>query len=178
MLDPLIWPVFYDVQVFASALNDKSATKPHQSEVDFQTEIFSLHYRLIQLEGSLQGLTSECIRLAMLALLTTTLQLPGTRTAYPRLADQLRHCCQAIDVSHDDKMQRLIEWVLLVGAVSVFDVEVERSWMQETWLVDVSSVATWEGKRKDIKKYIWIDGLHDNAGKKAFKALSVRRDTN
>ena len=160
------------MQYYTSLMNETFRNKQRRSESEFQTAICSFQYRLLQLQATLDTVLSECLRLAMLAFLITTFQFPGVRAQYPYLADRLRECCLAIEVGAKPEQRDLMRWLLVIGAISVFDLEEDtEQWMLERWKTEVGSVG-WEEARVRLKEIMWIDALQDGIGKKAFERMN------
>ncbi|KAL4778032.1 hypothetical protein BJX76DRAFT_363110 [Aspergillus varians] len=175
LADPRTLPIFHELQYYTSLVNDAQTTRQRRSIHEFHAVICSFQYRLLQLQGAFQDPLSECLRLAMLAFLITTFQFPGTKARYPYLADCLRASCLALrvglSVGVGDEVRELVRWVLIVGAISVFDlgVRAEVEWMGEMWMdVDVEYVE-WEEARARLKQILWIDVLQDRIGRAAFE---------
>jgi hypothetical protein len=171
--DPRLTIVFFDMQHYACLLNGATANKQRHRVAEFQDVVCSVQYRLMQLQGALDDIIAECLRLAMLAFVTTMFQLPYRRMPYPYLADRLRECCRAIE-SDTPQMRDLMLWLLIVGGISVFDVD-DEPWMSERLRVDLPSVA-WPEARARLKQVMWMDALHDKIGKDVFEALTMGRD--
>lgn len=176
LYDPRVTTIFRDVQYYTCLINSSPSTKQRRPEYEFHTVLCSFHYRLLGLRGTLDDVLSECLRLAMLAFLATTFQYPGTRAHYPYLADRFRECCRAIEVGTKGELREVMRWLLIVGAISVFEVGADiDKWMRERWRTDVDSNIDWEEARTQLKGIMWIDALHDGIGKKAFETLDVNR---
>lgn len=163
--------IFFDMQHYACLLNGATANKQRHRVAEFQDVICSVQYRLMQLQGTLDDILAECFRLALLAFVVTMFQLPYKRMPYPYLADRLRECCRAI-ASDTPQMQDLMLWLLIIGTISVFEVD-DEPWMSERWREDLPDV-TWPEARRRLKDILWMDALHDRIGKTAFEALSAR----
>jgi hypothetical protein len=57
--------------------------------------------------------------------------------------------------------------------MAVAEADSGEEWMFERWREDVG-VVSWEEARKRCKEVLWIDALHDGAGKTAFDRLQSR----
>lgn len=170
LFDPLILPLFLQMHGYFSVLNEGASTKRYRPESEVQTVVFSLHHRLMQLQGVLSDRPSEGLRLGMLALLTQPFAFPWTRTAYPFLAGQIRDLCLEVDAESllaSVDLRAFVRWLLVVSAVSVMDAEAERErWMEDKWREAAVDIVAWEDIRKELKEFVWIQSLHDCAGKK------------
>lgn len=114
---------------------------------------------------------AECLRLAMLALIASTVQVSGTEIRYPYLAKCFRERCDAMGTS-TSSTKDLMLWFLMLGALSVFGTE--EGWLLERWRLEVSSQTTWGDARRRLKEIMWIDAIHDQPGKHAFEKLNRR----
>ncbi|KAL4916376.1 hypothetical protein BDW62DRAFT_105758 [Aspergillus aurantiobrunneus] len=169
--------IFGEVQHYTSIVNNGHMTRHRRSIHEFHTVICSFEYRLLQLQGALVDTASECLRLTMLAFLITTFQFPGVRARYPYLADRLREACCALRTLTEQKLdiRGLVRWILIVGAISVLDVDTERErWMGEWWRAAVDDTE-WNETRAQLKQMMWIDVLQDKIGRAAFEQLNSRR---
>ncbi|KAL2830525.1 hypothetical protein BDW59DRAFT_141066 [Aspergillus cavernicola] len=172
--DIRILTIFREMQNYSCLISHAQQTQQRRPESEYLAAICSFQYRLLQLQGLVNDRISECLRLAMLAFLVTTFQFPGVRARYPYLADQLREWCHALNVKGCTKLQELMRWILIVGAISVFDLEAEtEQWMGEKWRISVD--AGWEEVRMQLRQIMWIDALQDTIGQTAFIELSTRR---
>ena len=78
-------------------------------------------------------------------------------------------------LSSDNKsLPRLLLWLLMVGAVSVFDIAADK------WLRDAlrerserCGIRTWKEMQALLKSFMWIALLDDQTGKKIFESLEL-----
>lgn len=158
---------------YASLINAAHTTRQRRSTDEYHTTVCSFQYRLLQLSGCLEDTLSECLRLTLLAFLLTTFQNPGIRAKYPYLADCLRASFLAVPVVERHRFSELMRWILIVGAVSVFDVEDEGGWMVQGWMDTVHGEhITWHVVRTGLEDIMWIDPLQDKLGRMAFEKLN------
>jgi hypothetical protein len=162
--------VFKDLQQLSNMLNAGSATQRHLSATNFQNRICSVQYRLLRLQGNLDNIIAESLRLAMLAFLATTFQVPGTNLRYPYLARCFRECCGAIEISAPH-LRDLMLWLLTVGAISLFSAA--EPWLSERWQAEIPPQMTWDEARQHLKNMLWINAIHDQPGQQAFKVLNL-----
>jgi len=133
----------------------------------FQNVLVSVQRRLLWLRYDPgQGL-SECLRLGMLALLTTTFELPGRRIPYASLSAQYRASCLAIMVTPATRM--LSTWLLLVGAMSVLDPG--ELWLRTMWSKTATPQERWEEQRQQLRSIIWVNAVHEDQGRRVYMAL-------
>lgn len=170
--DPQIVPIFVEMRHYSSLINAAHGTGQRLSTEGYHTAVCSFQYRLLQLHGCLEDTLSECVRLTLLAFLITTFQTPGIRAKYPYLADCLRKSFVAVPINEGHGFRELMRWILIVGAVSVFDIEDER-WMVQRWEDTVNGEdMTWEEARAGLRDIMWIDPLQDQLGRTAFEELN------
>lgn len=136
----------------------------------FQEAMSSIQSRLLHLNEDLENTAEECLRLGMLAFMTTTFHLPGRRASYGNLADRFRYSCQKIALSL--KYNDLNLWLLMLGAISVFDVN--ELWLREWWCGISSPGILWEEARWRLQSVMWINCIHDDLGSKVFDQLTNR----
>ena len=169
LVEPRLAQCFLDLQHFTAVVNAATPAHPVPSTV-FQGIVSSIQYRLIALQETLADFLPECLRLGMLAFLTTTFQMPGNVVRYPYLARRFRDCYRAVEKTPD--LADVVRWLLVVGAISVCGPDEE--WLRAAWAVDVAEEEeqSWDRTRERLRDVMWIDGLHDEPGRAAFEALS------
>ena len=134
---------------------------------EFSNIICSIQYRLLQLQDRLENVLDETIRLATLAILTTTTRVPG-KDRFPHLTRRLRECICAIEPA-TPQLQELVLWILTVGTFSVF--EIDDSWLRERWRAHVPQL-TWPEARRRLREILWIEAIHDEPGRRVFEAMT------
>ncbi|KAL4947713.1 hypothetical protein BDW69DRAFT_204128 [Aspergillus filifer] len=172
-LDDRLLPIFLEMQHYSALINAAHATRQRRTVEEYHRVVCSFQYRLLQMEGVLEDGLSECLRLAMLAFLITTFQFPGTRAEYPYLATCLRRaCCEVMgNEAGACRTTDIMGWVMIVGAISVFDINVEEEWMKMMWQFHVN-IVDWFVMREKVKSIMWVDVLQDAAGQVAFQQLN------
>ncbi|KAH8805091.1 hypothetical protein F5884DRAFT_859702 [Xylogone sp. PMI_703] len=158
-----------DLQQLCHIFNAGVTNHRYPSPTEIQNRICSIQYRLLRLQGNLESILTECLRLAMLAFLATTFQVPGTEVNYPFLERSFRDCCRGIEAS-TPHLQDLMLWFLMIGALSVF--RVTEPWLCKRWDAEVPSQMTWEDARERLRNIMWIDAIHDQPGYHVFKTLN------
>jgi len=149
-------------------LNFAIGTNKKVKDVEFLNVLYSTQYRLLQLQLTPSNILGECLRLAMLAILTTAFQTPGTKARYPFLADKYRDYCCALDFA-DPRVRDMIIWFLMIGCVSLYDAD--EPWLQKRWLQAVPQ-SSWPEARENLQQYIWVSKIHDEIGNRVFDLLS------
>jgi hypothetical protein len=167
LVDGRLVVIFRDLRYFAGLMNAATGSNRRLRDTEFQNFICSIQYRLLQLQSTLDGTLGECLRLAMLAFLTTTFQIPGTKVQYPYLASRFRECYCVVEAA-TSQLQNLVLWLLTVAAISVYGVD--EPWLRERWQVDVPSLV-WPEARRRLQEIMWIDAIHDEPGRYAFGVM-------
>jgi hypothetical protein len=170
LVDRRLVVIFRDLQYFAGLMNAATGSNRRLRDTEFQNFTCSIQYRLLQLQSTLDDILGECLRLAMLAFLTTTFQIPGTKVRYQYLASRFRECCRAVEAA-TPQLQDLMLWLLMVGTISVYGVD--EPWLRERWQADVPGLV-WPEARRRLQEIMWIDAIHDEPERYAFEAMSHR----
>lgn len=141
----------------------------------FQDSLGSIQARLVQLQHHLKDTSDECLRLGMLAFISTTLRIPGAKFPYKYLAEKLRSACQtfALETPTDE---HLLFWLLMVGSISVF--EADEPWSLPLWLRLGASRLSWEDAQSRLQTTMWIDKLQGTLAQAALTKLSHNIDRN
>ncbi|KAI8266453.1 hypothetical protein K4K58_009709 [Colletotrichum sp. SAR11_239] len=82
--------VFQDLRHLVCLVNNHLANNSRLDGLLFQDCLGSVQARLVHLQGDLEDASDECLRLGMLAFLSTTLQIPGGKFPYAYLAAKFR----------------------------------------------------------------------------------------
>ncbi|KAL2841722.1 hypothetical protein BJY01DRAFT_217129 [Aspergillus pseudoustus] len=179
--DPRIQAVFRDMQYYASTVNSVDAMKYRRPADEYHKVHSSLQYRLLALQGQFEiyderdGGVSECLRLALLAVLVTMFQFPGMRIGFSYLTDRYRQCCQKMRVGNHAPSRDLMRWLLITGANTVFDLRsTNEQWMLERWRDDVDPL-DWDGTKAKLKEICWIDALPDQIGRDVLNRFNKYR---
>lgn len=170
-MDHRVAVIFQELQSLARRMNDKTSDHREILASDFHASVMSIQYQLFDLHNKLHDITSELIRVAMLASLTTTFQVLGTRIKHEYLTNRLRELCRAVEVS-TEQLQHVMFWVLMVGTVAVFDTE--EPWLREKWRLNVLPVTRemqWKDAKRLLKTFIWIDAFNERAGMAVFDKM-------
>ncbi|TRX96344.1 hypothetical protein FHL15_002616 [Xylaria flabelliformis] len=77
-------------------------------------------------------------------------------------------------MSHHDASPQLMLWLLMIGAISIFDA-VEDSWLRREiqQYVEKCGVRTWKDMRDVLKSFMWIGLLDDRAGQDITKSFGL-----
>ncbi|KAK3116345.1 hypothetical protein LTR53_003371 [Teratosphaeriaceae sp. CCFEE 6253] len=169
LVDSRLATVFYDLRRLAKIINTHGGQGRRMRGDVFQRVLVSIQRRLLWLRYTSKDDWSECLRLGMLAQLTATFQLAGRKIDYGALSAQFQESLEVLKASGTE-LQTLSSWLLLVAAMSVFDSE-ER-WLRAMWKRFAVRESSWEEERKRLGSVIWMNGVHDEPGKRAFAALN------
>ncbi|KAF9881803.1 hypothetical protein CkaCkLH20_00949 [Colletotrichum karsti] len=170
IVDLRLQGTFSDLKRLVHLVNDHLANGLRLDGLLFQDSLGSIQTRLVKLQNGLEA-SDECIRLGMLAFLSTTMQIPGGKFPYAYLTDKFRNSCKTF-IMRTPARERLMFWLLVVGSISVFEPD-------EPWLVSIlaglaAPQLSWEEARSRLQDVMWIDGLHEKMGLSAFSELMHR----
>lgn len=169
------WNINADVQrawtvmrEFCSTIN--SATKRNRrlpKEILLNT-MASVMYRLLGMKDFDPNSPDEAIRLGLLAFSSYTFlhfqNMKPPQTSFPQ---KYRDCLQNIEFSA--KVASIILWLLTIGAISVFT-PTDNYWLMPLLRDQMRycQICEWEDMRGNLKRFLWIDMLHDKPGQKVF----------
>ena len=165
--------IFHDLRCFTSAINANVRRHKRWESNSFQIIINSIQSRLLQLSSTPKQPLRECLRLGMLAFLTTTFVVPGRRIPYTFLAERLQSAIQALAEGEELSGHSTIRlWALMMGAISFLDIESD--WICAAWRAWLPTVAmSWKQFRMQLMSVMWIECMHDELGRTVFQRLSL-----
>ena len=170
--DPRLLNIWADLREFSKAANDVKEKKiPMKRGLFYQLSTSSL-YRLLQLSFDPKSL-SELLRLSLLAYTKTLMiRLPGLGKKMTYLAGQLEVAFIPLPATGHGGSPLLL-WALVISAISVFE-DCEQDWLQRgiSGLMAELELHTWLEVKAVLKRFLWVDGLHDQQGKAIFEKLS------
>ncbi|CZR52828.1 uncharacterized protein PAC_02705 [Phialocephala subalpina] len=166
-MDTRLANIWGDLRTFCRSANIAFQTGQKVDPELFQETLISIEYRLIHLDPN-EDFLQETLRLATLAFSTTVfLQTVGVKARYDSLSRQSRssiHLESFEQAPHD-----LCIWILFVAAVFAVTGE------DDYWVIPLLQerlrrveVETWNTVRGILKKFLWIDALHDAEGERIF----------
>lgn len=165
--------VFQQLHTFSRDLNLLKANKQKISQNAFQNKLCLLQSRLLGLQGKMQSILAECLRLAMLAYLTTTFQIPWNAVRYPFLAKNFRTCYSALG-SPESQSQGIRLWFLTIGAISLYGLH--DPWLRERWQADIPRPRQWREAEQILRQFPWVDAIHGRLAESAFNVLQFGVD--
>ncbi|KAH7557909.1 hypothetical protein BM1_05181 [Bipolaris maydis] len=160
--------VFKDFQNLALMINRNRLKFAINNPEICQADLASIQTRLICVADVVTQPIEELVRLAMLAMLTSTFQLPGHRIPYDWVVEQLR----TMYITADSDMRQdksLLLWGLLTASITVARI-------QDTWIRDALRTAVagleWKDVQAHVSRVMWIEIVHNKPGQKAYDRVS------
>ena len=167
--DTRLVAAFNDLQCLSRKVNSHFARHARLTGFAFQDPLSSIQVRLLHLQNCLPDSLSECLRLGMLAFITTTFRIPKGRVPYAYLEKHLRSAFQAIEPSGTD-MQEILFWLIIVGCISVF--QGDEPWIQDRWMRVAGPHIGWSVMCKQrLERVMWLGAIHNQLGQKAVTTL-------
>ncbi|KAF1849031.1 uncharacterized protein K460DRAFT_330563 [Cucurbitaria berberidis CBS 394.84] len=165
--------LFRDFQLLAVTINENVRKHARYNAACFQTILSSLQSRLMYLESPHHDSIEELVRLSLLALLTTTFEVPGRKIPYIWVAKKIEKAYIGAIDSINKNSKALQLWLLMVVAISV--TRAEEDWFREAWRAAGIAV-NWAEAKKHLTNVIWIECIHDRAGKTVLQQLTITRE--
>lgn len=129
----------------------------------------SIMYRLLNMRFE-SGSSNDAFRLGLLAFSCSVfLQWKTIGLTYTHLASEFRGCL--IRLVSPDMPTQLLLWLVMVGAVSVFDVA-DYAWLEPLLLSKLSDcqITSWERLQQLLNSIMWIGLVHDTAARRMFNS--------
>ncbi|KAK7416875.1 hypothetical protein QQX98_004933 [Neonectria punicea] len=166
--------IFQDLQHLTLSINEHVGSNVLFSGKSFQICVSSVQTRLLGLQGCLNDVLAEALRLGMLTFLSTTFQVPAHKVPYKYLARQLRMSCHAIEPSTPE-LRDILFWLLMMGLISALDVD--ELWVRNKWDVTCDLNSSWVDARERLRTVMWINCIHDEEGRRLFEKLNCDRQS-
>ena len=145
----------------------------------FQEALISAMYRLLFLSAPKsdgkpkQTAYVKALHLAMTAFSATVLlQAQGTEARFEELSLQLREAIYSLNVDTQAPNEAHV-WILVIAGISAITSE------DDHWLLPLLrqmlpsvEVSTWAEMRVLLKKFLWIDTIHDKGGRNLFNQVT------
>ena len=177
LVHPQLALVFEDLQFLINTLNEHIETSTQLDGADFQVAAHSIYARLLHLQNILTDPASECVRLGLLAFLTTLAPRPSPVTVqsprFPFLAEKMEDAIQSVS-SWEGFPEAIPIWLGVVTSMSAFDGREE--WLCQWWKGRMNEDTDWEGIGKKLKTVMWVPYLHEEAGRLSFSRLSRTKE--
>ena len=155
---------------FCVVINLAAESKHRVAIESFLDTMASVMYRLLDMTRFKAGSTEEAIRLGLLAFSSSVfLQWRQLGMSYDHLTSMYRDCLAKLTCANVPP--RLLLWLLIVGAVSVFGCADDK-WLKP-WLrvnIDLGYIVSWSDLRDILKSLMWVSLVQDKPGKDVFES--------
>ncbi|KUJ15199.1 uncharacterized protein LY89DRAFT_106229 [Mollisia scopiformis] len=171
-LDAKLLAIYHDLHTFSQSANLAFQSASKLPPELFQEILISTQYRLMLLSFPADGSALELLRLGMLAFSTSVfLQARGIRVRYEALAGWLRDAAAARE--EEGRGADLGIWILFMAGIS--GGEEEDGWILPMLKTEMGNreMREWGVVRALLKRYPWVDALHDEVGKRIFGRVEV-----
>ncbi|KAF2812776.1 uncharacterized protein BDZ99DRAFT_507057 [Mytilinidion resinicola] len=158
------WGVMWD---FCCVINFAVNTDQRISTETFLETMASVMYRLLNMRFNF-GSSDYAVRLGLLAFSSKVLlQWNHLGLSYSHLASAFRSCLADLTCS-----PQLMVWLLMVGAVSVFDAN-DDMWLKPSLLhsLRLCEIESWTQMQDLLKSFMWIELVYDKLGKAMFDSI-------
>jgi len=128
----------------------------------------SVMYRLLDMRFE-AGSKDKIVRLGLIAFLCSVfLQWKHLGMSYPHVTLMFRNCL--VEVAANQVAPELMIWLLVIGAVSVFD-EKDDGWLKPLLRGNMilCGIGEWEEVQVVLKGFLWIGLVYDKPGKRVFE---------
>lgn len=137
----------------------------------FHRTMSAVMYRLLQMQFVF-GSVDEAVRHGLLAFTYHIfLQWQDVKLPYRHFSSAYQSCIMRLEFV-DDVSPQLVLWMLMIGAVSVFDFSGE-AWLRESLrkYADRCHVKSWKEMQNILKSVMWIPLLDEHPGKHVYELL-------
>jgi len=159
-----IWKIMSE---FCSLINFAADSGQCISVETLLETVASVMYRLLGMNFD-AGSSDEAIRLGLLAFSCSVfLQWQHLGMSYPPLISAFRNCLATMNSQQTSP--HLVLWLFMIGAALVFDAT-DDWWLKPALLVKMGlcEIRSWSEMQHLLKFSMWIDLIHDKAGKRVF----------
>lgn len=169
-IDPSLAAAFAALVGFCRLMNFAVESELRTTTETYLDTMTSVIYRLTYMSFS-PGSADEAVRLGLLAFSTSIfLQWRQLGRPYSHLTHSYRDALSR--VKHSQLHSRLMVWLFMAGAVSVFE-SADIEWLKP-WLVanvDFFGVHSWSTLRRILGEVMWIDLIHNQSGEAVFNRI-------
>jgi hypothetical protein len=173
--------VWHDLAKFTAGVNLAHQTQRKLSSPIVQETLISIQYRLQYLTYDTQ-IKFETIRIAMLAFsMSIMIEVDGIPLSFPHLKVQLRKHIQPLwqgiaEENGDSGWLKMILWLTFVGRLSVLKGIDDYCWLEAQMLNTGRALGleSWPEARKILKTFLWVDIVHDDAGRRFFQEAMAK----
>ncbi|XXG93831.1 hypothetical protein Hte_000080 [Hypoxylon texense] len=183
-LDPELARAWEVMKQFSALVNHAAFARQKLPKEYLLDTMVSVVYPILHMPpGHFEpGSLDEAIRLSLLAYCSSVfLQWAGARLPYMHFPAMYRNCLVNLQLpeldtdSDGSSSSRLLLWLLMVGAVSVFG-DCDDVWLKP-WLrvnMELCGVSgSWDATRDVLNSFMWIGLVHDVPGKAVFDSTSA-----
>ncbi|KAH8651443.1 hypothetical protein BX600DRAFT_554262 [Xylariales sp. PMI_506] len=177
--------VWRDLEVLTTSANVAAQTGQMIDYDNFQDVMITVQYRLLHLQYSDDngcGVYNQnretsyhrLLHLVLVALSTTiSVQIRGIAVTYESIARRMKNSLREVLDESDVLIPLEIQlWVLFIAGISVLPEDEWVKWkIAELTRNRVESPVSWADMRDNMKKYLWIDALHDGPGKNLYDGI-------
>lgn len=169
--DKRIEHVWSDLASFSRSANLAFQTDHKISPQLFHEILISAMYRLLLAPKRNHEPSGndwlEAIRLSMVGFSATILlQGHAIKMRFANLSEQLREAIETLDLG-DQPLYEVRVWMLFVAGLSAVTDE-DDGWLVPLLARQLSGESTWDGIRRLLKRFLWIDAIHDKDGRALF----------
>ncbi|MCJ1431347.1 hypothetical protein MMC27_000698 [Xylographa pallens] len=172
-MDDKLAPAWKTLADFCSVINLAANSQKRITVGTFLETMASVMYRLLDMYFEVTS-GDEMIRLGLLCFSCDVfLQWQHLGMSYIHLASLFRDCFARLTTTSSHLSPQLVLWLLMVGAVSVFDGSND-IWFNNLLRNSIRrcKVDSWSEMRDLLLSFMWIDLVHDKRGKRAFDSAS------
>jgi hypothetical protein len=133
----------------------------------------SVMYRLLHASAAV-GVMNNAVRLGLLAFsYHLFIQWQDVKLPYQHFPKAYKECFQSLRVA-DNVSPRLMLWLLMTAAISLFDITHE-AWLRELLreYIGACKVSTWEEMQDILESFMWIALLDRQLGKRIYDELDL-----
>ncbi|KAH8901408.1 hypothetical protein GQ53DRAFT_6281 [Thozetella sp. PMI_491] len=135
----------------------------------------AVSYRLLNVRFA-TGSIAEAVRHGLLALsYHVFMQWHDIWPPYPQFATAYKSCILGLESPDGSFSSRLILWLLMIGANSVFNARCE-AWLRDHFRehADRCRVSTWRDMQRLLKSFMWISVMDEQSGRDIYDSLCSR----
>lgn len=177
VLDVKLCYIWADLQEFSRSANLAFQTGQKMDCILFTEILISVQYRLMFLDIAPES-TDKAIYVGMLAFSTNIfLRMKDLAIPLHNVSAHLRDSIIGPVLMGDATLEFKL-WLLFVARICVVT-ENESPWLQPEMkkTLEALNLASWKAAKERLKRYLWIDVVHDNDGRKAYEEATTRPET-
>lgn len=177
-LEPELVEIWKVLSEFCSVINVALQSKQVISTETYLETMASTIYRLLDMRP-ISNPQNEAVRLGILAFSSCVfLQWRGMGVRFPHFTSTFRSCLE--DMSNSKTQPQLMSWLLMVGAVGVFDAS-DDVWLEPLLDINIGKCGfgSWSEMRELFTSFLWIDLVFERPGRRMYESsiAGLRVDT-